>query len=298
MKRWIGFATAALLLTLILGSAYVLSGCGEESNSTEVEKTVSEKGDPESSQAKSAVHPKGLTAEEVKALLSEAVTEEEVQEIINQAPQSVLEELERESSLETVPAEPAWTHPVAGLAMDKYGLLPDEILAVQRVVMLSKGVPIDSADVVVTEDRWYYQSLIDGTFSLDPPSLLLTTEIDIYGIGIENYGGQCWWSEWVVTFYLPVCFFEIAPGRFDGIIDAWAPNPPCGQCNGGICAAYRCGSAWDGAGYNNWRNYNDCGGKWSRKVGKMVQKRWLFTWRNCGRADWQIASSVRARIRY
>ncbi len=31
---------------------------------------------------------------------------------------------------------------------------------------------------------------------------------------------------------------------------------------------------------------------------KQVQKRWLYSYRNCGYPDWQIASSVRAHLRY
>lgn len=207
--------------------------------------------------------------------------------------------MQKSEGLSFFPSEPAWSNPVASEAIQKFRLNPSDVIAVQRVVMLSNGVPIDSAEVVVTEKQWYYKSLVDESFSQSPPSLPLTTEIDIYGSYVESVSGwHCGNLEWVVTFYLPVCFHEISPGRFDGIIDAWAPNPPCNQCNGGWCIGYLCGSAWDGAGYLGWWDYNTCSPTWSRKVGKLVQKRWLYTWRNCGYPDWQIASWVRARIRY
>ncbi|MBU1075535.1 hypothetical protein KJ733_03400 [Patescibacteria group bacterium] len=181
-----------------------------------------------------------------------------------------------------------------------------EIIAVQRMVMLENGAPIDSVEAVITDkDDWYYYRLVDGTLSTElPESKARTTEIDIYGSGIKRVGVNafwCWNDEWVVTFYLPVCFHEISAGRFDGILDAWAPNPACAwNCNGGMCALYQCGSAWDGAGYNGWWNFETCStDHWSKKVGKQVQKRWLHTWQKChGRSNTRIAHSVRARIRY
>jgi hypothetical protein len=243
----------------------------------------------------------GSTEQTIK-LLQTAKTEEEAQKILAAAPASVREQLMSESAamISRKPVPPAWTHPVAGEAMRKFGLASSDILAVQRVVALENGVPIDSADVVVTDKQWYYSSLTDGRLTSTPPSrFAMTREIDIYGITVESVSGwMCANLEWVVTFYLPVCFHEISPGRFDGIVDAWAPNPPCNQCNGGWCIGNLCGSAWDGPGYNSWWDYNTCGQSWSRKVGKLVQKRWLYTWRNCGHADWEIASWVRTRIRY
>jgi len=235
--------------------------------------------------------------------LKNVATEEEAQEILDDAPADVRDQLMQNSEgSSSFSSEPAWANPVAQEVISKFSLNSSDVLAVQRVVMLTNGIPIDSAEVVVTEKQWYYKSLIDESFSQSPPSLPLTTEMDIYGSYVEQvneWWQPCWFSEWVVTFYLPVCFHYLGNGRFDGILDAWAPNPNCSQCNGGVCAGYLCGSAWDGAGYLGWYNFNyACSQSWSRKAGKLVQKRWLFTWRNCGYPDWQIASWVRTRIRY
>ncbi|MBU1889877.1 hypothetical protein KJ782_00100, partial [Patescibacteria group bacterium] len=164
------------------------------------------------------------------------------------------------------------------------------------------GTPVDSAEVVVTEDRWYYKSLIDESFSTSPSSLTRTTEMDIYGNNVKmlTWHKYCWSIEWSITFYLPACFHEISIGRFDGILDAWAPRPNCSPwCNGGLCALYMCGDTWNGAGYLDWWNYDTCDTDWSKKVAKIVQKRWLHTWQLChGRSNRQIARSVRARIRF
>ncbi|MFA5107219.1 MAG: hypothetical protein WC497_02730 [Patescibacteria group bacterium] len=252
--------------------------------------------------------PLGITEQTIKRL-QEAQTEEEALSIIESAPADVREMLMSESAaaISTQPAPPAWTHPVAAQAISKFNLNSSDVLAVQRVVALENGVPIDSADVVVTEERWYYSSLTTGELT-DTPSggFLRTTEMDIYGSGVEQTPPDaywCWNDEWVVTMYLPVCFYEDDRfhGHFDGIIDAWAPTPCCDPlyCNGGRCALFQCGCAWIGPGYNGWWDYNTCGDRWSKKVGKQVQKRWLHTWQLCyHRSDQDIARSVRARIRY
>lgn len=240
-----------------------------------------------------------LTLEQLVNQLQDAATDEEAQAILNSAPSSVVEQLMQSEGATSSPSEPAWMHPLASEAAEKFGISTLDVLAVQRVVMLSNGIPIDSADVVVTDDQWYYKSLVDHSFSTSPESIPFTTEMDIYGSNIESVSGWlCSNLEWVVTFYLPVCFHEISPGRFDGIIDSWAPNPNCSSCNGGWCIGNACGSAWDGAGYLGWWDYHTCSSTWTQKAGKLVQKRWLYTWRNCGYADWQIASWVRTRIQY
>ena len=248
----------------------------------------------------------GGTEQTIK-MLQAAQTEEEAQKILAAAPASVREQLMSESAavISPKPVPPAWTHPVAGEAMRKFGLASSDILAVQRVVVLENGVPVDSADVVVTEKQWYYSNLTDGRLTSTPPrGFALTSEMDIYGSNVEmvRWNQDCWRTEWVVTFYLPVCFHEIdrQRGQFDGILDAWAPRPNCSPwCNGGYCALWMCGDAWDGAGYYGWWDFENCGSMWSRKVGKIVQKRWLHTWQLCHhRSDADIARSVRARIRY
>lgn len=205
-----------------------------------------------------------------------------------------------------IPSEPPWCHPAAVAATQKYGINPNDILAVQRVVALRNGIPVDSADVVVTEGQWYYSSLTDGSLSDSPPQgFALLTEIDIYGSDVEmvRWASVCWKIHWAVTFYLPVCFYELWPNRFDGIVDAWAPIPCCDPlyCNGGLCALYQCGCAWNGPGYLEWWNFHQsCSDpRASKKVGKIVQKRWLHTWQLCYHlSNQQIARLVRARIRY
>ena len=201
------------------------------------------------------------------------------------------------------PSYQPWTLPAAQAAIQKFNVNPNDVLAVQRVVPLRNGMPLDDVEAVVTEKQWYYYRPSDGTITnVEPPKFGLATEMDVYGSNIECV--KNWWfcpsSEWVATFYMPACFHEDSPGYFSEIADAWAPNPDCSRCNGGACAGWVCGSAWDGPGYLGWYNYKDCdaNNRNSKKLGKLVQKRWLFTQRNCGYADWQIASSVRAHLRY
>jgi hypothetical protein len=243
------------------------------------------------------------------ARLQKAQTPEEARQIIESAPAEVRDQFMTESGemVTPQPTPPAWTHPVAGEAMRKFGLASSDILAVQRVIALDNGTPIDSADVVVTDKQWYYSSLTDGQlYNVPPGGFALTREIDIYGSGLTllEWSQDCWSNgmHWGVTFYLPVCFHEIDRrlGIFDGIIDAWAPRPNCSPwCNGGYCALWMCGNAWDGPGNQGWWDYETCGSMWSRLVAKTVQKRWLHTWQLCyHRSDADIARSVRARIRY
>lgn len=252
--------------------------------------------------------PPGITDETIQKL-QQAQTEEEVQQILDSAPASVRERLMSESTtmVSSEPAPPAWTHPVASEAMRKFGLSSSDILAVQRVLAIDNGIPIDSADVVVTEKQWYYSSLTTGELTDTPGGgFAFTHEMDIYGSGVEitAYASDCWRIHYAVTFHMPVCFYELTPGSgvFDGVIDAWAPNPACSWwCNGGLCALYQCGSAWNGSGREEWWKFQPfCSDpRASRKIGKVVQKRWLHTWQLCyGRSDPQIAQSVRARIRY
>lgn len=197
--------------------------------------------------------------------------------------------------------EPQSNHPAAQVIIKEFGVLPEEIIAVQMMVWSPDSPAADTVFAVVTDKQWYY---VDPSYQSvrksAPAKAALTTEVDIYGYYVDNVGSIyiCQQSEWVVDFLMPVCFHEISRGVFDGIIDAWAPDPPCGQYNGGWCAFYLCGSAWGGAGNQEWWNFQDCSTTWSRKVGKQVQKRWIYTWRNAGRSDTQIANSVRARIRY
>ncbi len=191
-------------------------------------------------------------------------------------------------------------HPAARAVMGAFSLMDTDILAVQKMVFLKEEVPFDSVQAVITDDQWYYVTFANGAVSKAAPAgFSLATEIDVYGSYVEKVAGwYCGNYEWAVTFYLPVCFHETSPGRFDGILDAWAPTPNCSACNGGWCIGGACGIAWDGPGYQGWWDYHTCRQSWSKKVGKLVQKRWLYTWRNCGYPDWQIASWVRARIRY
>ena len=202
-------------------------------------------------------------------------------------------------------AEPPWTNPLAQEAIAKFGLKPDDILAVQHVVALRNEVPLGSTDVVVTNAQWYYASPGSGTVSDRPPwNPEDLTEMDVYGSGVQLVvdAWNCFQDEWVVTFYLPVCFYEISAGRFDGILDAWANTPYCNWgCNGGPCAGFQCGPAWNWnqPGYTGWWNFRDCNTQASGKVGKQIQKRWLYTWRSCyGYSDAVIAGFIHARIRF
>ena len=200
------------------------------------------------------------------------------------------------------PVYEPWTLPGAQAAIQKYGLNARDILAVQRVVPLRNGMPLDDVEAVVTEKQWYYYRPSDGTITnVEPPKFGLATEMDVYGSYIECV--RNWWScpisEWVVTFYMPACFHEVGTtGVITEVVDAWAPTPDCSRCNGGWCADNKCDKAWVGSGNAGWWNYNDCSYRVSKKLGKMVQKRWLFSYRNCGYPDWQIASWVRAHIKY
>lgn len=232
-------------------------------------------------------------------------SEEDALALIHSYPQEIqdriMEELEQRGCPDCPKQEPQSNHPAAQTIIKEFGVQPEEVVAVQMMVWSPDSPAADTAFAVVTDKQWYYVNPSDLTVRKSAPTkTALTTEIDIYGYYVDNVGSIyiCQYSEWVVDFLMPVCFHEISPGVFDGIIDAWAPNPPCGQYNGGWCAFYQCGIAWDGPGYQGWYDFHDCGGNWSRKVGKLVQKRWIYTWRNAGRSDTQIANSVRARIRY
>ncbi|MCH7492959.1 hypothetical protein IID19_05260 [Patescibacteria group bacterium] len=233
-------------------------------------------------------------------------SEEDALALIHSYPQEIqdriMDELKQRGCPECPKQEPQSNHPAAQTIIKELGVLPEEIIAVQMMVWSPDSPAADTVFAVVTDKQWYYVDPSDLSLrkSASVPKAL-TTEVDIYGSSVENVGGWCVWSEWVVVFYLPVCFYELTPHQFDGILDAWAPNPPCDQYNGGICAAWLCGSAWDGPGYDGWYNYHTCQQidyRASTKAGKLVQKRWIYTWRNAGRSDTQIANSVRARIRY
>ncbi len=232
-------------------------------------------------------------------------SEEDALALIHSYPQDIqnriMEELEQRGCPDCPKQESQSNHPAAQTIIKEFGVQPEEIVAVQMMVWSPDSPAADTVFAVVTDKQWYYVNPSDMSIrKFVPTKTALTTEVDIYGYYVDNVGSIyfCQASEWVVDFLMPVCFHEISPGIFDGIIDAWAPYPPCGQYNGGWCAAYLCGIAWEGYGYQNWYNFHDCGGTWSRKVGKPVQKRWIYTWRNAGRSDTQIANSVRARIRY
>lgn len=209
---------------------------------------------------------------------------------------------EDSNSVASSPYQP-WVLPAAKDVIARFGISPSDILAVQKVVAYIGAAPADSAEAVVTSRQWYYRSLTDGQlYDTAPPRFGLATEMDVYGSSVECYA-YCWFcpsSEWAVTFYMPACFHEDSPGYFSEIQDAWAPTPDCNRCNGGWCADGKCDKAWDGPGYLGWRNYKDCDVQNlnSRKLGKIVQKRWLMSYRNCGYPDWQIANSVRAHIRF
>lgn len=216
------------------------------------------------------------TIEQAVTELRLAETEEEGMSILNRYPQDVRETLLKQCEVsETVESEDEpWTGPAVDTFLDFSGRQRHEVLAVQHMVMLRNGVPIESVDAVITEDTWYYYHPDDGSIATDmPASMTAATEMDIYGVDVVvlTWNKYCWFIEFGVTFYLPVCFHEIAPGQFDGILDAWAPNPSCAwNCNGGLCAFGMCGSAWDGPGYKGWWDYHSCSPYWSIRVAKIV----------------------------
>lgn len=245
------------------------------------------------------------TIQEAVTELQAVETDEEAFAILNKYPSEVQETILAQCNAANEDrSEPEpWTGPAVDAVVAQYGRQASDIIAVQHMVMIRNDVPIDTFDAVITEDAWYYYHPDDESISSDPPaSMAATTEMDIYGVDVTalKLNKYCWYIEWGIIFYLPVCFHEIAVSQFDGIIDAWAPNPSCAwNCNGGLCASYLCGSAWNGSGYLGWWDYNTCDDYWSKKVAKIVQKRWLHTWQLCHKkSDKEIAQSVRARIKF
>ncbi|MFA6525433.1 MAG: hypothetical protein WCT33_04185 [Patescibacteria group bacterium] len=249
--------------------------------------------------------PNAGTLDEAIAELQTAETDEEATAILDRYPQAVRDEIfaQCEEASERASVEPeTWTGPAVDAVMATFGKSRNEIIAVQKMMMLQNGAPVDSVEAVITDkEEWYYFSLVDETLRTELSADKVITEIDVYGSSIYLWHNEslCWNDEYTVVFWLPVCFYELIVGQFNGIIDAWAPNPNCLLCNGGPCALFLCGSAWDGPGFLEWYNFHNCADpRASTKVGKNVQKRWLFSWRNCLRSDADIARSVRARIRY
>jgi len=302
LSKHLGLAT---LLVAIVGMLMLTSSCSNE-KAVNQESPVIEQTD---ALGQNTILDQ-LTADEiVKQAFDSLVTidsEEDALTLINSYPQEIQDRImERlnQGCPECPKPEPQSNHPAAQQVMREYSVIPEDIIAVQMMVWNPDSHDPDTVFAVVTDDQWFYVDQTYQSVSRSTPdsNTALTREIDVYGYYVHNVGS--WWcpsSHWVVDFLMPVCFHELpeGSGKFDGILDAWAPDPPCGQYNGGWCAGYLCGSAWDGPGYQQWWNFQDCSPWWSRRVGKIVQKRWLFTWRNAGRSDTQIANSVRARVRY
>lgn len=277
-------------IPILITALVILCGCDRQNNPTE-------------NQTKAGDFQE--TLEQALEKLKLAETEEEVRVILDQYPQAVQEAiLVQCKEAEPTDTQEPWTGSAVDAALAQYGITQDQILAVQHMEILKHGVPIESVDAVITSHAWYYYHPVEDTISTEvPESMATATEMDIYGTALYDVAKTfwCWKKEWIVVFFLPVCFYELTIGQFDGILDAWAPNPPCDQCNGGICAAYLCGSAWDGSGANGWYNFHTCANidyRASKKVGKYVQKRWVYSWRNCGKSDSDIAQSVRAHISF
>lgn len=197
------------------------------------------------------------------------------------------------------PYEP-WALQPAQEVMQKFHLPTSNILAVQKVVAYQNSMPADSAMVVVTDKQWYYVSLTDHlVYDTEPPSFRLSTEMDVYGsyLAIVTNSSYCWSQEWVAVFFMPACLTWNG-NSFNEVVDAWAPTPGCGVCNGGLCAGFKCGPAWPYSGKVDWYSFRSCASPTSKKVGKIVQKRWMYTWNLCyGYSFDYIASTVRARIR-
>ena len=301
LSKHLGMAT---LLVAIVGMLMLTSGCDTNKAVNQESSVIEEQADL----LQQNTIPDQLTADEiVKQAFDSLVTidsEEDALTLIHSYPQDIQDSITaalRGDCPECPKQELQSNHPAAQKVIQEYGVLPEDVIAVQMMVWNPDSPAADTVFAVVTDNQWYYTDPFYQSVSKSAPAVL-TREIDIYGYYVHNVGS--WWcpsSHWVVDFLMPVCFHELPEGsaHFDGILDAWAPNPPCGQYNGGWCAGYLCGSAWDGPGNQQWWNFQDCSTYWwSRRVGKIVQKRWLFTWRNAGRSDTQIANSVRARIRY
>lgn len=240
--------------------------------------------------------------------LQNAETDAEVEEILDRYPPIVRTRIMAASqgeSIESPSDEAPWNDPAAQVAMEKFDVSPSEILAVQKIVTVGGDEPVDSSWAVITDDQWYFVDLDERSATKSMPSSLNKTRIwDIYGSRVDLVYDSRWCTkdEWVVTFYLPVCFHEAYGGyddtRFDGILDAWAQSPPCWVTNGGPCTYFTCGKAWKGAGYTEWWDFETCGDDNTKRAGKLVQKRWLYSWRNAGVSDNTIARLVKARIRF
>lgn len=190
--------------------------------------------------------------------------------------------------------------------MKAYKVSPFAITAVQAVVPINPdGSRGDSTEVVITStgtDYFYVPST--GTVTSAPPKEFLTGQAMFYGTSIDRYQGwHCGNVEYAVTFNFPWCLHETDTqrgvfGGTPGIVDAWAMGSP-------PCWPFVCGTplpptiAWLGSGTEGWWNYRYCpGDRNSNVIGRTVQKRWYYGWKNCGWSDLAIARSVSALVRY
>lgn len=196
--------------------------------------------------------------------------------------------------------------PAALAIVEEYDVDPSEIAQVAWVQPIDNGVSLEEIEIVTLEDgtAYYYFPRDGSTSDSEPPALTWTNEHRERGTGITNVRGWCTSAEWVVRFpILPTCFKEISPGRFEGIDDAWASGPNCHFGCYPICAGGQCGPAWDGYGYNDWWGFAGCSGRdssWTTDAGKMVQKRWYYSWHDCrnNKSDSQIAYMVERLIHW
>lgn len=269
----------------------------------------------------------GLTQAEYNAIvedLQDSETQAEVFAKLENMPADLAEcveemlELEREienaQTADDIRRERSYW-PAAEAVIADYGIRRSDIAQVAWIQPIdSDGTSLEEIEIVTMDNgqTYYYFPGDESTTDEVPPSLLWTNERRERGTGMTRYQGSCTSSEWAVRFpTLPTCFKEIAPGRFDGIDDAWAGPPNCSWYCHPSCAYGACGPAWEATdanpegdhGYMGWRGFAGCSGRdatWTTDAGKMVQKRWYYSWNGClaNKTDSQIANMVERLIHW
>lgn len=159
-----------------------------------------------------------------------------------------------------------------------YQLEDQEIILVQEIIFLHDNQEDDPWQIVVTSLGEFWYHIIDQEVLTDISVIIASSrQARIRGSGCVPSPQHP-----QILFYLPTCFREISPGRFDGIIDAWASS---------VIPGLR---AWDGPGYENWWNYHSCSDNRSQLVGKQVQTRWF--WANFSCLNYLVGYLVEALI--
>lgn len=178
----------------------------------------------------------------------------------------------------TLPVIDYFLYPSVQAVKAQYQLENQEIILVQEIIFLCDDQNDDSWQIVLTSVGEFWYHIIDQVVITDISTVIAgSRSARIRGSGCVPSAQHP-----QILFYLPTCFREISPGRFDGIIDAWASS---------VIPGLR---AWDGPGYENWWNYHTCSGSRSQIVGKQVQTRWF--WANFSCLNYLICYLVEALI--